>query len=887
MATVTVAALWPLALLPALLLVWLPLRRTGSRGRRGAAAALRSVALIAIVLALLRPVLHRASDEVSVAYLVDVSRSVSTPFVEKALEWIDALDRRHRPAQSRLVAFAGGTRQLDSIAQLRALAAAQPVAGQAIRRDATDLEAALSSVLPGFAPGYARRIVLVTDGNPTQGEVWRAALRLRAEQVRVYAIPAASAVERDAWVERIDIPPSVRAEAPVEVEASVFSRTQAAARIELHLDGRMVASRPAALAPGINHIVLGARFPRPGTHPLTVRVSAERDQLAGNDALTEAVQVGPALQVLYVEGGTGDPKYFARALAAQGIRVSVYSPQRLAETADALAGKDVVILSDVRADAIAPDVVQRLHAFVRDTGGGLIFAAGENTYGADGYAQGPIERLLPVTFEAKRKRQDLDIVLLLDRSASMRRGKIEVAKAAAQTVLDLLEPEQRLAVIAFDAQPHDVVPLAPVGDKRDAAERIARMTSSGQTNIHAALVRAHDVLAGSQAHIKHIILLSDGLTSPPPGVTIPRVRYLSRDDLLRNVPISILAGFVPIMDDLAGANVTLSSVILGEGPDVELMTALAEWGNGKTHLARSDEDVPRLFAGETRRVRGDSTVEETFRAQVKAWSPALDGIDFARAPALKGYVESKPRRFSDVLLEAKPGMPLLVETHYGLGKSVGFLSDVKNRWAADWVGWPGYARLWAQIVRDSARRETGAGVSWRVSRAGRNAVIELTALDRSGGYRTDLIPQVRITAPGGGTLRAALSEVAPARYRAQVSLPGTSSAPWRFDLLPGPGLTRIEAARAGSRSLFYTYPDEDRTRPADLALLGALAAQTGGAVAPQEQEIFAPRGDGGVRGSALWPACAALALLAFLLDILVRRAPWSWRRRIKRASTPG
>ena len=43
------------------------------------------------------------------------------------------------------------------------------------------------------------------------------------------------------------------------------------------------------------------------------------------------------------------------------------------------------------------------------------------------------------------------------------------------------------------------------------------MTSSGQTNIYNALLRAQVLFARSQAKTKHIILLSDGLTSPPPG----------------------------------------------------------------------------------------------------------------------------------------------------------------------------------------------------------------------------------------------------------------------------------------------------------------------------------------------------------------------------------
>lgn len=880
MPTLTVAALWPLALLAALPMVWLQARHSRTTSsRRAVAAALRSLALVAIVLALTRPALHRPSEEISVVYLVDVSRSVSTPFLQEALHWVGELDRRYRPAQSRLLAFADGGRQLDSLAQMRAFAATEEVepGDGGIRRDATDLEDALLSALPGFAPGYARRVVLVTDGNETQGDVRRAVLRLRAENARVYAVPAAAAVERDAWVERIDLSAPVCVGAPVEVEARVFSRTDAMARVDLSIAGRSAVSRRVALAPGENTIVLNSRFSRAGPQPVTVNVSADGDQLPSNDALTEEVLVGPALHALYIEGGASGSSHLTKALTAQGIRVSIATPQTMSVPADPMAGKDVVILSDVRADALGPQAVRRLQRFVRDQGGGLIFAAGENTYGAEGYANGPIERLLPVTFEAKRKRQDLDLVLLLDRSASMRRGKIEVAKSAALAVLELLEPEQRLAVIAFDAQPHDIVALSPVGDKRDARERIARMTSSGQTNIHAALVRAQSALAGSQAHVKHIVLLSDGLTAPPPGVVVPKVRYLRAEDLLRNLPVNILGGFVPIMDELAGANVTLSSVILGEGPDVELMTALAEWGNGKTHLAKSDEDVPRLFAGETRRMRGEATVEESFQARVKAWSPTLEGVDFARAPALKGYVETKPKRVSDVLLEAKAGVPLLVETHYGLGKSVAFLSDVKNRWSADWLGWPGYARLWAQVVRDSARRKTGAGVTWRVSRAERSAVVELTALDRGGGYRSDLVPEVRITAPGGAIARRTLRQVAPGRYRARVPLAAPGSAPWRFELLPGPGLSAAEAARAGRRSLFYTYPDEARVQPANLQLLRALSEQTGGALAPQEDEIFRPRGDGGIRSTALWPACTAMALLAFLLDILVRRAPWAWR----------
>jgi hypothetical protein len=49
-------------------------------------------------------------------------------------------------------------------------------------------------------------------------------------------------------------------------------------------------------------------------------------------------------------------------------------------------------------------------------------------------------------------------------------------------------------------------------------------------------------------------------------------------------------------------------------------------------------------------------------------------------------------------------------------------------------------------------------------------------------------------------------------------------------------------------------------------------------MAPAADEIFRPRGDGGVSSVPLWPYYAGAALLLFLLDILVRRTPWRLRR---------
>jgi Mg-chelatase subunit ChlD len=892
MPAITFASAWPLLLLLTLPLVWLLARRKRAavgRGRLFTAIVLRSAALVAITAALTQPIWHRASDAVSVIYALDVSSSVSPRFVREALGWIDMVNGRHSAAQTRYVVFAERARVHDSLEEVRATALAaedgQSAGRHAILQSETDLEKALLAALPAFAAGHAKRIVLLSDGNQTEGDVWRAMLRLQAEGVRVFSIPATAFAGNDAWVERIVLPDGVRAHAPVEAEVRLFSRKAVPARIDLTVGESTAASREVNLSPGENRFTFEVRFTQAGPQDVTARVSAEGDEVARNDALIENVYVQRRLQVLYVEGGKGDARQFAGALDAQGIEVSSVSAERLSAQPGLIADQEVVVLSDVRADGLSADAVRRLHSFVRDEGGGLIFAAGENTYGEDGFAGHAMERMLPIRFEAKRKRQDLDLVLLVDRSSSMRRGKIEFAKTAALATLDLLEPEQGLSVVAFDAQAHVIVPLAPVGDKRRAAELISRMTSSGQTNIHGAIREAQRQLAASKAEIRHIILLSDGLTAPPRDPidstgrgSRGRVIVLDGGSPWPKEEYSLASAFRGIMEELADAKITLSTVSFGEGPDVKFMTELARMGFGKTYFAKSEEDLPGLFMGETRRVRGDSTVEEPFTPQVKAWSAALAGVDFATAPKLKGYVESKPKRFSDVLLEAKKDLPLLAETHYGLGKTVVFLSDVKNRWARDWLAWPGYATFWGQVVRDSARRDAGDGVSWKVWREGRRARIQLTALGADGSYRNGLAPQVRLTAPDGGDRIEPLRLVAPGRYAAQIRLGAAGDTPWQFDLLPVGSISDAEVARAGSRKLYYSYPDEYRLLPANLPLLRALSEQTGGALAPAENEIFKPRGDGGFVGTPLWPYLAAAALLLFLVDILVRRAPWIWRR---------
>lgn len=888
-------ALW--LLLAAPLAWWLARRRAGSGERRRIwlVTALRSLSLAFVALGLAAPFVQTRSHSLGVIYAFDASASVQPEFLQQAVQWVRRANERFRPDHQGYVVFGHQARllhDLDEVDSVVKTLSAGPAEGTAtIDRTATDLERAIEASFVGFAPGDDKRLVLITDGKQTHGHVWRALPRLQSEGVRVFALSAPTLSGRQVRVDGLDVPDGVREREPVKLNVRLHAHAALKTRVQVVAAGETLFDRQVPLVVGHNKVPVELRFARSGSREIEVLLGP-RGQLA--DAWRGSVWVAPRLRVLQVEGDAIGADYLAAALESQGVDVArVTAAQFARDPAASLRGADTVLLNDVPAARLAGAVGSELERFVRDDGGGLVFVAGENTHGKDAFEGSAVERLLPVKFEGRRKPKELDLLLLIDSSGSMQGGKFDAVKAAALATLDMMESDQRLAVIAFDSEPIYAFPLAEVGGKRRAEAAIHGLSTAGHTDIRKALVRAFEVLRDSQSSTKHVILLSDGHTAAPPTTLTRQGRDPPRRDIRKILEeqgysasqIERMMGgassaqwgrreLEDLVADMAAANITLSTLAIGDEPDLPLMAALAEIGSGQTYVARQDSEIPALFVTEARRLLGTSLVEESFRPVVRSNGGTLTGLDFAAGPALKGYVATRPKRFSEVLLEAKPGDPVLAETRYGLGKTVAFLSDARNRWASDWLAWPGYARFWAQVVRDAGRSAGAPELGWQVTREGGWGLLRLTALTPDGRYRDGLSPNARITRPDGTRTEVALRQTAPGTYDARIALLAGSPAPYRFELRAGPGLQASEIARVGVRTLHYATEDELQPGPADIPLLQVLSERTGGKLAPGSDEIFARTGGGSPVPRPLWPACAGAALLFFVLEIAARRTHW-------------
>lgn len=853
MSAFTIETWWPVILLPVgvLFTLWVA-RHTEtalSPGRRPWVAGLRIAGIAAAVAALMQPTWLARTDAISVVYALDVSRSIDPAFIDAAIRWIDRTEARGPTHDARFIAFAASARLTADAEAIRAL----PVRGagggsaSALDREATDLEAALDAARDAFVPHRVKRLVLISDGVATTGDAWRGVERLRREGVRIFTSPALVRSGTDAWIAGIDTPRDWRRDEPGLVKVRVEAQARTRARVMLARDGQPLGQKSLTLEPGVNVVAFTVKIATTGATALEASVTAEGDQAHDNDRYTQSVSVRGRPRIWYVEGDNPSGSPLRDALVREGIDVVSGSAANLPGKSAGYESYDAVILSDVAAKDVDAERMHALASWVRDDGGGLVFVAGAATYGESGWRESAVEKVLPVTFEAQEERRELALVIALDRSYSMKGRKLDLAKAATLGALDLLDENHRFGVITFDSQPEMTVPLAPVRSKRRAEDQISRFTASGQTNIYPALQSAYRLLVDNPSKSKHVILLSDGDTQP--------------------------ADFQRLVKRMAEANITVSTVAIGAEADTALMESIAKWGKGRHYYTVTPDLVPKIFIEETKRLVNESLVEEPVRAVPRRKAETIRGVDFEHAPPLRGYASTKLKDGAELTLSTETGAPLLARWQYGLGKAAVFTSDAKNRWAADWLGWPGYGKFWSQLVRETMRRDAGEDVNFEATRDGANAVIRLTALDAAGGFRNELRPRVKVTLPDGKTRTIDLSQAGPGRYEARMPMEAMGRAPWRFELAEGGGVGKALVARAGVQALHRPYPDELRLKPADQALLQAMAEQTGGKFAPEPADVFASLGDHATRPRALWPWFAALALLCYLLDLAVRRVP--------------
>lgn len=827
---------WPLAGLLglALLIAWQ--RRSAaplSPARRKISLILRCAIFVLLILALTEPRWIGQRREQAVIWLVDASRSVGNAARDRALAFAAEAGKSGTFKEQRFIGFAKKSADIEGTAA--AFAEAAPKLGD----DATNLSAALAYAEASFPPGYAKTVVLFSDGQETHGNALKSLPRLRQSGIRISPVPIEPPDRPEVLVRSVAAPQQANENEPFELSAEIVSNRETEASLDVFRNGPRVANKTVQLKKGVNRFKMTQSVSGEKTDEFTLAVQAKEDTIADNNRASAFVRSSGKSKALLLADKPQQARYLAQALQQEGILLDVRPAKGAPADMGDLQNYDLLIFDNIPATELTREQMQLYASYVRDFGGGLLMLGGEQSFGLGGYYRTPIEDVLPVRcdFEKEQENPSLALVLIIDRSGSMSGEKIEMAKDAAKAAVELLGPKDYVGVIAFDTESFWVADLQSAADKSGVQQKIASIAEGGGTAMAPSLEMALSRLQTSPAKLKHVIALTDGMSMPGP--------------------------FYELATQMAQQKITLSTVGVGGDTDQELLKKMSEWGNGRFYFTDNPSSIPQIFTKETMTAAKSAIRDMPFLPIQIVPVDFLNGLDFSSAPFLLGYVNTKPKPTSELWLATEKKEPLLVTWRCGLGQAGAFTSDARNRWAVDWLKWEGYGKFWAQFTRKLMRAGALKHQPAQLVREGDDFVYRVDCMDEQGKFASSLTGEITLLDPSNKSSKLPLQSEEPGKFTAR--WPASHGA-WHAQITLKNGNQPFDLQYA---SIGGGYSDEFLLRPADEVKLRVLARETGGTFNP----TALPNDRTAPVERELWPWLALLALLLFLADVALKRWP--------------
>jgi Ca-activated chloride channel family protein len=807
--------------------------------------AIRAVIVLLLVLALAGLTLSRPTNEQLVVFAVDQSLSVGKESQEEAQKFLSEAVAKAGSTKVAFLPFQSEPGKLhnDHKALFEKVESNSTEPTDAAP-PATNIESALEAAIAMIPPGYVPQVVLLSDGNQTRGDAISTALRAG---IPVSTVPLPTRKEQEVQVSSVTLPAQVRQGEPFFVEVVIDSNHDDEGLIQVYRGDHEVVHETKPIKKGENRFRFQQSIESERLANFSARISSlKEDTLLDNNIESGLVYATGKPRVLVVES---DPKLireFVAALEQEDIQVDVRPATGMPDNLADLQNYELLIISNVPATALSQKQMEVARTYVQDLGGGFMMLGGEQSFGLGGYYKSVLEDILPVRsdFEKEKEKPSLGMVLVIDKSGSMGGEKIEMAKTAARSAAELLGNSDQLAVVAFDGDTYVVSEMQAASNKGRIIDDISRIEADGGTTMYPAMEKAFDILQETQARLKHVIILTDGISSP--------------------------GDFTGLAQAMAQARITLSTVAVGSDSDTSLLEEIAKTGQGRYYLTEDPAAIPQIFAKETVTASKSAIDEQPFIPQVVRATQALKEIDLENSPFLLGYVMTRPKPTCEVILATEKGDPLLVWWRYGLGMTVAFTSDAKSRWAAEWLTWPGFGKFWAQLVRNTMRKSDAKGVSVQVEQRGGKATITLDAVDPSGRFLNQTEAEMTVIDPQLGNRKVALSQTAPGRYVA--TFDASKSGAYHMELTQkkdGQVLYRQ------SRGLSVGYSEELRLRPTNETLLQQISQASGGKYQPSAESIFEPTTRTAYRPVPLWPWLLSATALLLVLDVFLRRVDLS------------
>ena len=860
-----------LLLVPVILLARRNLTSLGAV-RRWFAIVLRCIVILILVLLLARPALTRKSKQLTVIVVLDRSQSIPQNLQEESLRYLaDALGEKIAPDQLAVVDVA----EAASISTLPSTDVVIRQRNTTLKGEQTKLDAGIEMAMAIAPPNTAIRILLVTEGNETAGDLKNAAQTAAANNIPIDILPIHYRYKNEVVFKRLVAPSKARSNQTVSLRFILTSTSNAKGKLQLSLNGKLVdlvpdsseVAAPIELVPGTNVKTISVPVGTSGIHDFEavfIPDDASQDKITQNNMASAITNVSGPGHILIVDADGQSSQAMVKALKESNLDVRYILAAEFPEDLARLMDTDAIVLVNTDCSNFTFAQQDMLCSYVNDLGGGLVMTGGPNSFGAGGWIGSPVAEILPVDLDPPQKKQlPKGALALLMHACEMPQGNYW-GKMIASSAVETLSRLDLVGILAYNWQGAGlndwVYPLSEVGDKKEVLSAINQMVMGDLPSLHNLLKQAYDKLKTCDAAQKHVIIITDGDPQMPSNELLSACRD-------------------------AGITCTTVGIFPHDRSFLARLKYVADMTGGRFYDVQNPSQLPQIFIKEAQVVRRSLINEKTFTPQlVYSLSEITKGLS-AQYPNLDGYVLTGPKGgLNQVILNGQDGDPILAICQSGMGRVAAFTSSADSRWASNWLGWSDFETFWEQTVRWAGKPAQSADCEITADVQGKQVTVNVEAVDDDGKFIQFSTIDGRVISPDVDTKDLELVQVGPGQYS------GTFEAGDSGSYIVNLRYKKIgedEKTFMTDTAVTIPFAPEFRDLSDNLPLLTQVSDMTKGRILssdPNQANIF---DYSGLKfPETQLPLIRPLMLIwlaLFLLDVAIRRLAFDFRAMSRRA----
>lgn len=623
---------------------------------------------------------------------------------------------------------------------------------------ATDIQSALQYAGSLFGKDVVKRIVLITDGKQTDvddaGGLVNVIEQLYENDVYIDAIYLDDNLTDDAkevQVTSVEFNKSTYIDHASTARALLQSSSDNAnVTVTLTCNGETVKNAYPTLSRGYNIVEFTLPTSETGDFHYTISVRAEggteeepTDGNLTNNEFSFTQTVSDELEILLITTKQSDVE---RAESLYGDKANITSyvnnPNVPFDVED-LVVYDEILLSevDVRDLNNYTAFMAALDTVVSNYGKSLITMGDTNIQNQPDDVLKNLEDMLPVKF-GNQDQESKSVTLVIDVSRSMEFNyKLKYAKQAALQVLELLNDQDTLHIVAF-AESVEAWSYFQVGGYRNQIiDRINNKLELIQgTMLTKGLQRAISLVEADAHQNKQILLISDGYSYVYGGED-PAVDAKTLYET-HGAPISVIN------------TCTMENGTAEARDAIALLQNIAQAGGGSYYYVANEGDVTRLILEEVAEDMTESVVEGTNPVLVHLKSDdSLNGIE--TLPSVNGFIYAKEKRSATVVLKTEfesasgkiMSSPIYAYWDYGNGRVSTFTSTLSGAWTNAWADGTGKTFMQNLLKTNLPEEKQDYPFETEFERKGETVRLNLTPAT----LHYDTVAKVEITTPSGET----------------------------------------------------------------------------------------------------------------------------------------